>query len=73
MGDLKPRRDFSDVRDIVRGYWALLERGEPGEVYNLCSGRSWSIQQVLDFLIGAVRGEGDRGRGRSRRACGPPT
>src|SRR5262245_16437842 len=51
VGDLKPRRDFSDVRDIVRGYWLLLERGEPGEVYNLCSGRSWSIQEVLDFLL----------------------
>jgi len=51
VGDLKPRRDYSDVRDIVRGYWLLLERGEPGEVYNLCSGRSWSIQQVLDFLL----------------------
>jgi GDP-4-dehydro-6-deoxy-D-mannose reductase len=51
VGDLKPKRDYSDVRDIVRGYWSLLERGEPGEVYNLCSGRSWSIQQVLDFLL----------------------
>ncbi|MDP2627519.1 MAG: GDP-mannose 4,6-dehydratase, partial [Candidatus Rokubacteria bacterium] len=51
VGDLKPRRDYSDVRDIVRGYWLLLERGEPGEVYNLCSGRSWAIQQVLDFLL----------------------
>ena len=58
VGDLKPRRDYSDVRDIVRGYWLLLERGEPGEVYNLCSGRSWSIQQVLDFLLeqSAVKG-----------------
>jgi len=51
VGDLTPRRDYSDVRDIVRGYWLLLERGEPGEVYNLCSGCSWSIQQVLDFLL----------------------
>ncbi|HKZ04919.1 MAG TPA: GDP-mannose 4,6-dehydratase [Methylomirabilota bacterium] len=51
VGDLKPRRDYSDVRDIVRGYWSLLESGEPGEVYNLASGRSWSIQQVLDFLL----------------------
>lgn len=51
VGDLKPRRDYSDVRDIVRGYWLLLERGEPGEVYNLCSGRTWSIQHVLDFLL----------------------
>jgi GDP-4-dehydro-6-deoxy-D-mannose reductase len=51
VGDLKPRRDYSDVRDIVRGYWLLLERGEPGEVYNLCSGRSWAMQRVLDFLL----------------------
>ena len=51
VGDLKPRRDYSDVRDIVRGYWVLLERGEPGEVYNLCSGRSWTIQEVLDFYL----------------------
>jgi GDP-4-dehydro-6-deoxy-D-mannose reductase len=51
VGDLTPRRDYSDVRDIVRGYWLLLERGEAGEVYNLCSGRSWAIQQVLDFLV----------------------
>jgi GDP-4-dehydro-6-deoxy-D-mannose reductase len=33
VGELKPRRDYSDVRDIVRGYWMLLVRGEPGGVY----------------------------------------
>jgi len=58
VGDLSPRRDYSDVRDIVRGYWILLERGEPGEVYNLCSGRSWAIQQVLDFLLEQSRVKG---------------
>ena len=58
VGDLKPRRDYSDVRDIVRGYWQLLERGEPGEVYNLCSGGSWAIQQVLDFLLEQSRVKG---------------
>jgi GDP-4-dehydro-6-deoxy-D-mannose reductase len=52
VGDLKPTRDFSDVRDIVRGYWLLLERGTPGEVYNLCSGLEWSIERILNFLIG---------------------
>jgi len=52
VGDLKPGRDFSDVRDIVRGYWTLLERGTPGEVYNLCSGVDWSIERVLNFYIG---------------------
>jgi GDP-4-dehydro-6-deoxy-D-mannose reductase len=51
VGDLKPTRDFSDVRDIVRGYWALLEGGTPGEVYNLCSETDWSIERVLNFLI----------------------
>ena len=55
VGDLKPRRDYSDVRDIVRGYWILLERGEPGEVYNLCSGSSWTIHQVLDFYLHEAR------------------
>ena len=55
VGNLTPRRDFSDVRDIVPGYWLLLERGEPGEVYNLCSGKAWSIQQVLDFLLSQSR------------------
>jgi GDP-4-dehydro-6-deoxy-D-mannose reductase len=58
VGDLKPKRDYSDVRDIVRGYWLLLERGEPGEVYNLCSGRSWTIQQVLDFYLDRSRQKG---------------
>jgi GDP-4-dehydro-6-deoxy-D-mannose reductase len=55
VGDLAPRRDYSDVRDIVRGYWALVERGEPGEVYNLCSGRAWTIRQVLDLLLEQAR------------------
>ena len=51
VGDLKPVRDFSDVRDIVRGYWELLERGTAGEVYNLCSGLDWTIERMLTFLI----------------------
>jgi GDP-4-dehydro-6-deoxy-D-mannose reductase len=51
VGDLKPTRDFSDVRDVVRGYWGLLERGVPGDVYNLCSGVDHSIEWVLNFLM----------------------
>jgi len=58
VGDLTPRRDYSDVRDIVRGYWLLLEKGEPDEVYNLCSGTSWPIQQVLNFLLGKSKVKG---------------
>lgn len=55
VGNLKAVRDYSDVRDIVRGYWLLLERGEPGEVYNLCSGRGWAIREILEFLLGKAR------------------
>src|SRR5437879_13175932 len=51
VGDLKPTRDFSDVRDRGRGYRMLLERGTPGAVYNLCSGVDWAIERVLAFLI----------------------
>jgi GDP-4-dehydro-6-deoxy-D-mannose reductase len=55
VGNLKTRRDYTDVRDIVRGYWLLLERGEPGVVYNLCSGKAWEIGQVLEFLLGETK------------------
>jgi GDP-4-dehydro-6-deoxy-D-mannose reductase len=58
VGSLKNRRDYTDVRDVVRGYWLLLEGGEPGEVYNLCSGRAWVIQEILDFLLGESRVRG---------------
>jgi len=55
VGNLEAQRDFTDVRDIVRGYWLALEKGEAGEVYNLCSGRAWSIRQVLDLLLGMTQ------------------
>src|SRR5712691_7702707 len=58
VGNLKARRDYTDVRDIVRGYWRLLEDGAPGEVYNLCTGRAWSIQDVLDFMLAKSRVRG---------------
>ncbi len=50
-GDLTARRDLSDVRDIVRGYRLAVERGEPGEVYHLCSGRAVAMGNVLSRLI----------------------
>jgi len=52
VGSLKGRRDFSDVRDVVRAYWLALQHGEPGEVYNICSGHAVSIQEVLDRFLG---------------------
>jgi len=51
VGNLKPRKDFSDVRDIVRAYVLIMEKGEAGEVYNIGSGGSYSIQEVLDMLL----------------------
>jgi GDP-D-mannose dehydratase len=55
VGNLTARRDYSDVRDVIRGYWRLLQEGEPGEVYNLASGRAWAIREILDFLLGESR------------------
>ncbi len=51
VGDLSAKRDFSDVRDIVRGYWLSLEKGEPGEVYNISSGKAYQIEDVLNILL----------------------
>jgi len=51
VGNLEPQRDFSDVRDVVRGYHAALTEGEPGEVYNLGSERARSIGELLDGLL----------------------
>ena len=52
VGNLEARRDFTDVRDMVRAYWLALERGEPGEAYNICSGRGYTIRNVLETLLG---------------------
>ncbi len=51
VGNLKAKKDFSDVRDIVRAYILLMEKGIPGDVYNVGSGRSVSIQEILDMLL----------------------
>jgi GDP-4-dehydro-6-deoxy-D-mannose reductase len=55
VGNLESKRDFTDVRDMVKAYWLALEKCEAGEVYNICSGRAWSIQQVLDLLLGMTK------------------
>ncbi len=51
VGDLSARRDFTDVRDMVRAYALALERGAPGAVYNIGSSRSHSIREILDMLL----------------------
>lgn len=50
VGDLSPVRDFSHVLDVIDGYLLLLDKGERGEVYNLCSGEGRSIRDLLDEL-----------------------
>ena len=62
-GNLEPRRDFTDVRDVVRAYWLALERGEPG-VYNVCSGVATSIARYP---------RGPRRRTRRWRSSSAPT
>lgn len=51
-------RDFTDVRDVVEGYWAALAHGTAGQAYNICSGKSKSIRQIAEILVGlsTVRG-----------------
>ena len=51
VGDLSTKRDFTDVRDMVRGYLLAAQKGEPGEVYNIASGKAWVIKDVLDYLL----------------------
>lgn len=51
-GNLEARRDYSDVRDVVAAYREALESCEPGGVYNVCSGRAWSVRELLDILLG---------------------
>jgi GDP-4-dehydro-6-deoxy-D-mannose reductase len=51
-GDLTPRRDFTDVRDVVRAYRLLATEGRPGVAYNICSGTSVSIGELAGLLLG---------------------
>jgi GDP-4-dehydro-6-deoxy-D-mannose reductase len=51
VGNLTAKRDFTDVRDIVRAYRLLAEKGTPGEVYNVGSGKAVSISEILSGLL----------------------
>ncbi|MBI2913663.1 MAG: GDP-mannose 4,6-dehydratase [Chloroflexi bacterium] len=54
VGNLDAVRDFSHVKDIIHGYWLALEKGESGEVYNICNGKATKISQVIDILSGIL-------------------
>ncbi len=51
VGNLDAKRDFTDVRDMVEAYWLSLAKGKIGEVYNICSGKCFSMREVLDMLV----------------------
>ena len=77
VGDIDVTRDFSDVCDVVRAYLLLLEHGEPGEIYNVCSGIERSIRQLIERMTRIagvdvdVRQELSRLRpAEQRRVCG---
>ena len=51
IGNMTPRRDVTDVRDVARAYRLLMEAGEPGAVYNVCRGTAVSVQQIAEALL----------------------
>jgi GDP-4-dehydro-6-deoxy-D-mannose reductase len=51
IGNLSARRDMTDVRDVVRAYRALVVAGEPGETYNVCSGRDVAVEDIARRLV----------------------
>jgi GDP-4-dehydro-6-deoxy-D-mannose reductase len=52
VGNLAPRRDFTDVRDVVRAYRLLALRGTPGEAYNVCRGEDIAVRDLAVRLVG---------------------
>jgi GDP-4-dehydro-6-deoxy-D-mannose reductase len=55
VGNLDARRDLTDVRDTVRAYRMILERGRPGRAYNVCSGHAIVIGDLLEMLLARAR------------------
>lgn len=51
LGNMAAERDFTDVRDVVRAYLALIQKADGGQVYNVCSGRPRSVQALLDVML----------------------
>ncbi len=55
VGNLEAVRDFTDVRDTVRAYYLILEKGIPGEVYNVATGKGYKIRDVVEILQGLTK------------------
>lgn len=59
VGALEPVRDFTDVRDVARAYRLLIEQGEPGAVYNVCSGVGVSVADMVERMLAIAGAELD--------------
>jgi GDP-4-dehydro-6-deoxy-D-mannose reductase len=55
VGNLESRRDLTDVRDTVRAYRLILERGTPGRPYNVCSGRAIAVRELLEMMLSRAK------------------
>jgi GDP-4-dehydro-6-deoxy-D-mannose reductase len=80
LGNLTVARDFTDVRDVVRAYWTLLERGRKNEIYNVCSGRAVFLAEIVEMFgsISGIRVTAEVAAGKVRsdepsRICGDPS
>jgi GDP-4-dehydro-6-deoxy-D-mannose reductase len=51
VGNLEAERDYTDVRDVVKAYWLAVHKARPGDVYNICSGKAYTISAMLDLLL----------------------
>jgi len=51
VGNLEAKRDFMDVRDTVRAYRLIMEKGTAGASYNVCSGKAMAVSEILDILL----------------------
>jgi GDP-4-dehydro-6-deoxy-D-mannose reductase len=51
VGNVEVKRDFSDVRDVVKAYFLLLKKGKRGEAYNVCSEKGVSLRKIIDLLL----------------------
>lgn len=78
-GNVDVKRDFTDVCDVVSAYWQLLEHGVHDEVYNVCSGRAWSIRALIQQFeaVSGVRVSIETDSARVRKGepdelCGSP-
>ena len=55
VGNTESKRDFTDVRDAVSAYWLIINKGKNYEIYNVCSGRSHSVQEIKNFFVSEMK------------------